>query len=266
MTGVVAAVPYPGRLVRRGEADPEVVLHLQRRLNAIGCGPLPETGRFGAQTMHAVKRFQARFPDADGQPLKVDGVAGSLTWAALFGRAAVPAVTTAPASIASAALDVARDQIGVMEQPAGSNRGPEVDAFLRCVGLNPAAGSFPWCAAFVYWCFEQAAQAGGRTNPLPKTAGVLAHWNKAGERGIRRIGCVKATAQPDLVQPGHVFIMDYGGGAGHTGLVVEVQGGKLVTIEGNTNDGGSRDGVGVFRREGRKINSINKGFLDYSSL
>jgi hypothetical protein len=40
---------------------------------------------------------------------------------------------------------------------------------------------------------------------------------------------------------------------------VEVAGGKLITIEGNTNDGGSREGVGVFLRESRKIAQINKG-------
>jgi hypothetical protein len=59
--------------------------------------------------------------------------------------------------------------------------------------------------------------------------------------------------------------MDYGAGVGHTGFVAEVHAGKLITIEGNTNDGGSREGIGVFERHGRKINSINRGFLDYAS-
>ena len=40
----------------------------------------------------------------------------------------------------------------------------------------------------------------------------------------------------------------------------------LVTNEGNTNDGGSRDGIGVFRRQARKIAQINKGFIDYGSF
>ena len=61
-----------------------------------------------------------------------------------------------------------------------------------------------------------------------------------------------------------MFVVDTGGGHGHMGLVAEVLGGKLITIEGNTNDGGSREGVGVFRRESRKIAEINKGFVDYS--
>ena len=36
-------------------------------------------------------------------------------------------------------------------------QGPEVTAYLTDVGIAyPAA----WCAAFVYWCFEQAVAAG----------------------------------------------------------------------------------------------------------
>ena len=38
----------------------------------------------------------------------------------------------------------------------------------------------------------------------------------------------------------------------------------LNTLEGNTNEGGSREGVGVFRRNGRKIVTINRGFIDYA--
>lgn len=68
------------------------------------------------------------------------------------------------------------------------------------------------------------------------------------------------------MQPGFIFIMDFGGGVGHTGLVEKVLNGHLVTIEGNTNDGGSREGIGVFRRTGRKLASINKGFLDYRGV
>ena len=123
--------------------------------------------------------------------------------------------------------------------------------------------ALPWCAAFVYWCFKQAAEKDAVPNPVIKTAGVLDHWNKAGTRGVRRVLGATAKNSPGLVQPGFVFIMDFGGGAGHTGIVESVEGGRLVTIEGNTNDGGSREGVGVFRRSERKISSINKGFLDY---
>jgi hypothetical protein len=52
------------------------------------------------------------------------------------------------------------------------------------------------------------------------------------------------------------------GGFGHAGFVDSTYDGKLVTIEGNTNGGGSCEGIGVFRRTSRTIGSINLGFID----
>jgi hypothetical protein len=66
-----------------------------------------------------------------------------------------------------------------------------------------------------------------------------------------------------LVLPGQIFIISTGGGHGHTGFIEKIEGGLLTTIEGNTNNNGSREGVGVFRRKARTINSINEGFLEY---
>jgi hypothetical protein len=257
-----ALLAFPGRAIQAGESNPEIVLLIQRRLNATGCGPVPESGRFALPTTVAVKRFQMRFTDADGLPLKVDGIVGPVTWAALFG--AEEEIVGAETPLLTAAIEQATAEIGVLEDPAGSNRGPRVDEYLRSVGLNPAGGSFAWCAAFVYFCFGEASRLGGKKNPLVKTAGVLDHWSRAEQRGARRIKAADALAQPDLVRPGQIFVMDFGRGAGHTGVVSGIRGGKLVTIEGNTNDGGSREGVGVFERTGRTIGSINKGFLDYS--
>ena len=253
---------FPGRALKAGAGDPEAVLAIQRRLNAAGCGPISESGRFGEPTTIAVKRFQMRFADADGLPLKVDGIVGPITWAALFGTSRPTVEVDEP--LLEAALERAAEEIGVLEVPPGSNRGPRVDTYLRCVGIDPDAGSFAWCAAFVYFCFNEASQKGGRRNPLVKTAGVLEHWNRAEQRGARRIKAAEAQARPELIKPGQIFVMDFGRGAGHTGVVRALRNGKLVTIEGNTNDGGAREGIGVFERAGRTIGSINKGFLDYS--
>lgn len=258
------ASQFPGRVIKKDEADEAVVKKIQRQLNARGCGPVDVDGDYGKQTEGAVKLFQSRFTDADGLPLVADGKVGSITWAALFGEDTVPSADTPPSDLLTRVLKVAKTQIGVMEDPPGSNRGPQVDEYIRRVGLNPK-GKFAWCVAFVYFCFDEAANALGRGNPMIQTAGVLDHWAKAGQRGIPRITNARAVADPGLVQPGHIFVIDFGSGTGHTGLVLEVNGGKLITIEGNTNDGGSREGVGVFQRDGRKIASINKGFIDYSA-
>jgi hypothetical protein len=255
---------YPGRIVQLGEADSAIVVALQERLVARGCGPLPATGVFDAKTRTAVRLFQGRFPDRTGVPLVVDGKVGPLTWEALFGDGSIPGSTTTDDALLARVVKIAGDELGVLEVPPGSNRGPRVDEYLRVVGLDAAAGSFPWCAAFVYWCFDQAARGLGRSNPVVRTAGVLNHWRRAAQHGVPRLAAADATANPGRVRPGMIFVQDFGGGAGHTGLVESVQGGRLVTLEGNTNDDGSREGIGVFRRTGRKIVSINKGFIDYA--
>jgi hypothetical protein len=268
--GAVIPPPFPGRVVHVGNTG-AAVLAIQRRLNRVGCGQVDERGKidedgvFGPQTLAAVKLFQARFPDPSGQPMAVDGLVGAVTWSALFGTRAAGGATSAAGPLLPEVLRFAATQIGVMEQPLGSNRGPEVDQYVRAAGLDPA-GRFAWCVAFVYFCFNEAAKNLGRKNPMIRTAGVLDHWRRAGDKGIPRITAASAHMHEALVQPGHVFVIDTGdpGGAGHSGLVESVAGGILTTIEGNTNDGGSREGVGVFRRVGRRIRQINVGFIDYS--
>jgi hypothetical protein len=257
-------VPFPGRTLKAGSTDAAGVRLVQTRLNQIGCGPVHADGVFGEETTGAVELFQARSIDKFGVPLKVDGQVGPMTWAALFGEQTVVPSTAATGPLSAAALRVAAAEIGVMEQPPGSNRGPRVDEYLRTVGLDPASGSFAWCAAFVYWCFSTASRTLSVANPVIRTAGVLDHWNKAGAQGVRRVTRDDATAQPSLVQPGMIFILGTSSGSGHTGLVERVDGVQLTTIEGNTNLGGSREGIGVFRRTARRIADINRGFVDYA--
>jgi hypothetical protein len=79
----------------------------------------------------------------------------------------------------AAAPGNASGEVGVTEQPPGSNRGPQVDDYLTTVGLNPAGGSFAWCSAFVYWCFRKASEELAVPNPAVKTAGALDVWNLA---------------------------------------------------------------------------------------
>ncbi len=251
--------PFPGRVVAAGSADKASVLVVQKRLNELGLGPVAEDGAFGPETMEAVELFQARSVDGRGQPLEVDGRVGPMTWAALF-RVATAAATEAKTPLATEVLNVARAEIGVREQPEGSNTGPEVNQFLASVGAAPGNA---WCAAFVYWCLSKAAANVGERNPGIRTAGALDLWNQAGAKGVKRVACAEAADRPALVEPGMVFVISTGGGHGHVGFVESVEGVVLTTIEGNTNDGGSREGVGVFRHTGRRIAQINRGFVDF---
>ena len=109
---------YPGRIVKKGDPDQEVVKAIQGALNAHGCGPLVENGDFDARTEAAVKLFQARFPDVEGAPLVVDGKVGSITWPALFGEHTVPATDQPSTPLLARTLANARSQVGVMEKPS----------------------------------------------------------------------------------------------------------------------------------------------------
>jgi hypothetical protein len=258
-------LPFPGTVLKLGSTDAASVRAVQSRLNQIGCGPAGADGQFDEATRDAVQLFQARFTDADDLPLRVDGQIGPITWAALFGGAKPEAVNEAANPFLAAVIEAARSQIGKLEQPLGSNRGPEVDQYLTAAGLDPTKGSFAWCAAFVYWCCKKAADAQPpRGKPPIRTAGVLELWNQAGRQGVRRILPSEAEVTPGLVKPGHIFLLKTGETTGHTGLIEAVAGGKLTTIEGNTNDTGSREGIGVFRRQKRRIGEINLGFIEYS--
>jgi peptidoglycan hydrolase-like protein with peptidoglycan-binding domain len=262
LSSKTSPMTFPGTVLTPGSKG-AAVLTVQQRLNKLGCGPIAEDGTFGAETQDAVELFQARSQDTSDAPLKIDGTVRPMTWAALFGAGTTPTNTTAPSQLLAAVLQFATGEVGTMEDPLGSNRGPRVDQYLRAVGLDPAAGSFPWCAAFIYFCFQQAANTLNVPNPAIKDAGVLDLWNRAGSQGIRRIAAPEAATTPSVVQPGCRFVITTDSGNGHTGLVEQVAGVRLTTIEGNTNLGGSPEGIGVFRRTGRTIATINRGFIQY---
>lgn len=247
---------YPNRVIKEGETNATVVRAIQKRLMELNIGDLTGTGVFGTKTKSAVKLFQATHRDQLGNPLEVDGKVGSLTWAVLFGTENIEIREDAPNNLLREALSVAATQVGVMEIPPGSNKGPQVNQYLASVGLPP--GNF-WCAAFIYWCFDEACAHLARSNPLYKTGHVMTHWNKT--KG-KKITAADATNKTSLIKPGHIFILNTGGSSGHTGLVERVEGGFIHTIEGNSNDSGSSNGIGVFRLQ-RKILKINRGFIEY---
>lgn len=155
--------------------------------------------------------------------------------------------------LSAKALEIAISQLGKEENPRGSNwgqKGDPVPGYLASVGINFPAS---WCMAFMYWCVKQATKAlvdNGTAkwinglqsyNPLYQTGGVLDQWKHIRPEYKVIVG--------EPVQPGDIFIMDLGDGLGHTGMVEKIDpDGSLHTIEGNTNDTGSREGYEVARK------------------
>ena len=144
------------------------------------------------------------------------------------------------------ALEIAITQIGQKEDPIGSNWGHPVKDYLAAVGITFPAS---WCMAFVYWCYVGAAKyLAILPIPLIRSGGVLHVWENTSSK--RRF------STPEI---GDIFIIDFGHGLGHTGIVEYIDGEFIHTVEGNTNDTGSREGIEVCRRR-RTIKSM-KGFI-----
>ncbi|MEN9568874.1 MAG: hypothetical protein RL172_105 [Bacteroidota bacterium] len=247
---------FPNRIIQAGDASKTIVKAIQQKLNDAGLGPFLLSGNYGPKTVQAVKLFQATHRDQNGLPLEIDGKVGSLTWQALFGIQSITIADTSSNALLTEALKAAQSQIGTMEDPPGSNRGEKVQAYQASAGIAP--GTF-WCAAFVYWCFNEAAKKLGKRNPLLKTGHCMTHWR---DTPGKKITALDAVNKPSLVKPGHIFIINTGGANGHTGMVEKVEGGFINTIEGNSSPDGSRNGIGVFRNL-RKIAKINRGFIEY---
>jgi len=135
--------------------------------------------------------------------------------------------------LAAKVLEIAATQIGVREH--GRNRGPEIDGYCRNIGHDPEKAD-PWCAIFVCAMIKRACDALGVTVPIHMTAGVFTLDEKA-PQGLR-------TSVPTV---GSIFILN---GHKHTGLVdVVYPNGNCRTIEGNTNEHGSPEGDGVYRKD-----------------
>lgn len=250
---------YPGHIVQIGEADRAIVRTIAKQLAANGYALSSPDGVFDDAYASVVKTFQAQNVDASTRPLHADGKVGPLTWGALFPPPAPPPAT----GLAGAALAIAKTQVGVMEVPPGSNAGPQVNSYLASVGLGPG---YSWCMSFVHWCFDRAAADQGVADPFPRTGGCLDAWARVSAADPSKIvTAAAAQADPGLVRPGMVFVLDHGGGQGHTGFVSGQAGGALQTVEGNSNDNGSANGVGVFALNRRSVMEPDlKGFLDFT--
>lgn len=154
-----------------------------------------------------------------------------------------------------AALSYAYDELGVKE--TSTNWGPKVKEYLAAAGVTvPAA----WCAAFVYWCVEQASKLKGVENPLkdiPLKAYVQSYYNYAKEHGklipFKEVG------------PGDLFLIYYPSlkRYGHIGFVYGAyhNDNYYETVEGNTNSQGGREGNEVALRK-RKVDD-NTVFFRY---
>lgn len=149
----------------------------------------------------------------------------------------------------SRALALAERYVGVREH-GGRNRGPQIERWLETVNLEPGQ---PWCAAFVSAVLKEAAAGLKMASPIPLSASVAKLWKRAPEH-MRSGRCTRGSIFVHFTDPQNPH------GFGHTGFVTGVDGDHMMTVEGNTDDAGGRDGDGVWYK--RRPISYAFGFVD----
>jgi hypothetical protein len=158
------------------------------------------------------------------------------------------------------ALKMAQAQVGQSEEPKGSNSGRMVNEYLRSVGLPPGNA---WCQAFVYWCYAEAARCLKLLNPVAHSGSVAECWHKAPQKLLVGV----ARQNPTIIKPGWQFILLFANNTGHTGIIerVEAAGAETIlhTIEGNSNNDGSRDGYAVVRHTRKLTEKSLAGLIQY---
>ena len=137
-------------------------------------------------------------------------------------------------------LDLARQELGTTEQPAGSNR---VKYNTDYYGREVSGSSYPWCCVFVWWLFRRAGAeelfyGGGKTAYCPT---LLNYYKQHGQ------------IVSDY-KPGDIVFFNFSGGTGaaHVGILEQDHGQTVTTIDGNTGSGNEANGGAVQRRTRNK--------------
>jgi hypothetical protein len=157
-----------------------------------------------------------------------------------------------PTDVAKRAVvrEIYTAELDVRER-SGKNDGDKVEEYLKQVGLKKGE---PWCAAFVCWVYDRAGinnpNSGWAASLFPNERVIWARNRvlKLGGNGYKK---------NLLPQTGDVFGMWFPEKKriAHAGFVDSWTGSWLITVEGNTNIAGNREGDGVYRKR-RLVQSV----------
>ena len=203
-------------------------------------------GDFGPATQAAVKNFQTKV----GFP--TNGVVDENTFAKLIAPMHA-ALQPIPASgLSLGALVVAYAHQHLAQHPrevGGENSGPWVRLYMD----GNEGKQWAWCAGFVCFCLKQASDALGVAMPITKnfSCDELA---KSAKKNKIFVGSGDSHAK---VGPGSIFLVrktatDWT----HTGIIVSTTNDTFKTIEGNTNNAGSTNGIEV-RARTRNLSTVD---------
>lgn len=133
-------------------------------------------------------------------------------------------------------LDIARDQLGIKENPPNSNRCKFNTAYY---GQEVSGSAYPWCAVFVWWCFRESG------------ASELFYGGKKTASCSTLLGFHKAQAVRGNYLPGDIIFFNFDGkkNTQHVGICEGWDGRYITTIDGNTAPTNEANGGAVMRRK-----------------
>ena len=181
--------------------------------------------------------------------VSADGADGPVTWNAILAKMSTKNPIASGGSIAEKMVSLAREEIGVSEVD-GSNCGPRVDEYKAATWLDADKG-WPWCAAFICWLVREAIEGEDVKFKRPRTAGAWDFENWAKQQSTNGVELRKPTNED--IKAGDIVVFTFS----HIGLAVKDadSSGYVVTIEGNTNGAGSREGGSVLEKK-RHVSKI----------
>ena len=181
--------------------------------------------------------------------VSADGADGPVTWNAILAKMSTKSPIASSGSVAEKMVSLAREEIGVSEVD-GSNCGPRVDEYKAATWLDADKG-WPWCAAFICWLVREAIEGEDVKFKRPRTAGAwdFEYWAK--QQSTNGVELRKPTNED--IKAGDIVVFTFS----HIGLAVKDadSSGNVVTIEGNTNGAGSREGGSVLEKK-RHVSKI----------
>lgn len=166
-------------------------------------------------------------------------------------KQAPPVATPQSKTTAQKVIDIAISQVGVHEGRSNGSWNNDTRYADEVPGLK-WADKQPWCQTFVTWVARKAGVQHLYGDPERPTAScdfAGDWWKKQG----------RWSEYPAV---GAQVFFGYPHDLNHTGIVYAYDADFIYTIEGNTNDNGSREGDGVYRkkRPRRGANIIGYGY------
>jgi hypothetical protein len=196
-------------------------------------------GDFGPATEHGVKVFQKK------KRLKANGMVDQKTFRKLI-LPMLNALKPISGNKKLGKLVVAYAKQHLKQTPleiGGQNKGPWVRLYMD----GHEGVEWPWCAGFVSYILKQAAKTLKVSLPIESS---FSCDELAAQAERRSVFLPEAQAvNKTLVTSGSLFLVrarakDWV----HTGIVLTADENVFFTIEGNTNDDGSREGYEVCKR------------------